>query len=418
MIKLKRSGKMGEKKDDKILINNMDEDEKSVYNKVFGLFDKDKGDFIKVDVEEIPRKVILPIGRTIKIDEKTGETKVSLRGKPVEEWDKQEQLQYAVETDLMLHDEVQQDTQNLLDKEGFYFSNGAVYKNDNVKINDEKEIVNQNIENEVDIFIKELTEKEISSMVTTIRFNGNIEEFVNDEKAGEKYLSKEAQIEKIKEIVRGFKNIVIVHSEEELKKLQEDFIKRQDKDKTVEDNCKSDKGTNTKESSYPEIRTQVYIRISEKNYEKVSGIVEKENIKIMANKVKTRDDKSGINMVIKFQDADMVRNILSQNDVTVLQDVDGNIDWEDIKERSNKFENVTIEQLREFQSKNNDKFDYIAFRKDDVYTIFADKKCDIAIGSSGRKTLKQIDQKVEEFKQTNPVKKNIESKVKTNRLSE
>jgi hypothetical protein len=96
----------------------------------------------------------LPIGRTIKIDEKTGETKVSLRGKPVEEWDKQEQLQYAVETDLMLHDEVQQDTQNLLDKEGFYFSNGAVYKNDNVKINDEKEIVNQNIENEVDIYPK------------------------------------------------------------------------------------------------------------------------------------------------------------------------------------------------------------------------------------------------------------------------
>ncbi|HBN05713.1 MAG TPA: hypothetical protein DD434_07990, partial [Bacteroidales bacterium] len=138
-----RRDKMSEKKDNKILIDNMNEDEKAAYNKIFGVFDKDKGDFIKITVGEGPKKAILPTGRTIKIDEKTGESKASLRGKPVEEWDKQEQLQYVVETDLMIYDEIQQDTINLLDTEGYYFLDGNVYKNDNVKINNEKEIVNQ-----------------------------------------------------------------------------------------------------------------------------------------------------------------------------------------------------------------------------------------------------------------------------------
>ena len=101
-----------------------------------------------------------------------------------------------------------------------------------------------------------------------------------------------------------------------------------------------------------------------------------------------------------------------------MQDVDGNIDWSNIKERSNKFDNVTVDQLREFQSKNNDKFDYIAFRKGDIYTIFVDKKCDIAMGASGRKTLKQLEEKVEEHKKTNQAKKDVESKVKTNNSKE
>ena len=141
---------MSEKKVDEKLINKIDETEKAVYNKIFGLFDKDKGDFIKVDVEEISRKSKLPTGRTIKTDEKTRETKVSLRGKHVEEWDKQEQLQYTVKTDLMLYGEIQQDTINLLDKEGYYFSNGDVYKKETAEINSEKEKYNQKteIENE------------------------------------------------------------------------------------------------------------------------------------------------------------------------------------------------------------------------------------------------------------------------------
>lgn len=394
---------MSEKKDNKILIDNMNEDEKAAYNKIFGVFDKDKGDFIKITVGEGPKKAILPTGRTIKIDEKTGESKASLRGKPVEEWDKQEQLQYVVETDLMIYDEIQQDTINLLDTEGYYFLDGNVYKNDNVKINNEKEIVNQNIENEVDIFIKELTEKEISSMAITIKLNGNIKEFVNDEKAGEKYLSKDAQIEKIKETIKEFKNIVIVHSEEELKKLQEDFLKSQGKSNEYKEANKE-----------PEIKTKVYIRISEEDYDLFKSILEKENISIVASKVKDRDDKSGMNMIIKSVDAERVRSILNQNNISILQDVDGNINWEDIKERSNKFENVTVEQLREFQSKNSDKYDYIAFRKDDVYTIFADKKCKIAIEDSGRKTLKQLESKVKEHKNINALQSNKNNKSKGN----
>ncbi len=292
---------------------------------------------------------------------------------------------------MKLHGSIQQDTLSLLEQEGYYFSDGQVHKS-------EKEATKQNAEigSEIDMIIQELSEKEISSMVITIKINGIAEEYVNDEKAGTKYLSKEDQIEKIKEAIKGFKNIVVVHSEEELQKLQEDFRKKQEKMKESENKGIDNKMKEPVKES--KVKTQVYIRISEDDYEAVRSLIEKENINIMANKVKARDDKSGVNMIIQFIDADKVRDILSQNDIPVLQDVDGNIDWEDIKERSNKIENVTVGQLREFQNKNKDKFDYIAFRKDDVYTIFADKKCDIAIGVSGRRTLKQVNSKVEEYK--------------------
>ncbi len=376
------------KKDERILT---DIDEATAYRQIFGIFDKDNGDFLKIEIKENAKGRVLPRGRTIGRDESTGELHAPLRGKPVEEWSEQERLQYTVETDLKLHGSIQQDTLSLLEQEGYYFSDGQVHKS-------EKEATKQNAEigSEIDMIIQELSEKEISSMVITIKINGIAEEYVNDEKAGTKYLSKEDQIEKIKEAIKGFKNIVVVHSEEELQKLQEDFRKKQEKMKESENKGIDNKMKEPVKES--KVKTQVYIRISEDDYEAVRSLIEKENINIMANKVKARDDKSGVNMIIQFIDADKVRDILSQNDIPVLQDVDGNIDWEDIKERSNKIENVTVGQLREFQNKNKDKFDYIAFRKDDVYTIFADKKCDIAIGVSGRRTLKQVNSKVEEYK--------------------
>ncbi len=345
---------MSDKKIEDKIIKDIDEAEAFVYKQVFGIFDKDNGDFVKVKSEEIIKEV--------EKSKKKKEGKKSGR-KP-----------------------------------------------------------KSNVKDEFNQIIQELSEKEISSMVITIKINGIVEEYVNDEKAGEKYLTKDAQIEKIKEAVNGFKNIIIVHSEEELKKLQEDFIKKQEKKKKSEnkiDDSKSksvaNKGENNKESNnVPKVKTQVYIRISESDYETVKDIIDNENISIIANKVKTRDDKSGINMIIQYVDADKVRNILNQNKISMLQDVDGNIDWEDIKERSDKFENITVDQLREFQNKNNDKFDYIAFRKDDVYTIFADKKCDIAIGASGRKTLKQLESKVEEHKSNNTNKTTQNNKNKGN----
>ncbi len=319
---------MSDRKTDDKIIRDIDEAEAVAYKRVFGIFDKDNGDFIKIKSEEkAPTEL------------KKGTRKSTRKTK-------------------------------------------------------------SEIKDEINLFIQELSEKELSSMVITIKLNGMAEEYVNDEKAGTKFLSREAQIEKINETIKGFKNIVIVHSEEELLKLQEDFKKKQEKVKAAENKSKADKGTDGNGASEPAIKTQVYIRISEKDYEAVKDIIDKENIKIIANKVKTRDDKSGINMVIKFQDADKVRNILSQNDIPVLQDVDGNIDWDNIKERSNKVENITAEQLREFQDKNKDKFDYIAFRKDDAYTIFADKKCHIAIGT-GKKTLKQLDEKVKDYRNNN-----------------
>lgn len=330
---------MSDKKVEDKILKDIDVSEAAAYKQVFGIFDKDNGDFVRIKSEESVKEI-----------------------KP-----KKERKNPTRKTKAEIKDDVEQ-------------------------------------------IIQELSEKEISSMVITIKINGIVEEYVNDEKAGEKYLSKEAQIEKIKEAVNGFKNIVIVHSEEELLKLQEDLKKKLEKAKVM-DKSVSNKGKEVIKE--PEVKTQVYIRISENDYELIKSMIEKENIKVMANKVKTRDDKSGINLVIQLVDADKVRNILNQNDVPILQDVDGNINWSDIKERSNKFENVTVEQLRDFQNKNNDKFDYIAFREEDTYTIFADKNnCDIDIGAFVRKTLKQIDEKVASHRNINSDNKKIESKTK------
>lgn len=337
---------MSDRKADDKIIRDIDEAEAVAYKQVFGIFDKDNGDFIKIKSEEKAPTELKKGKGTRKPARKT----------------------------------------------------------------------KSEIKDEINLFIQELSEKEIRSMAITIKINGIAEDYVNDEKASIKYLSKEAQIDKIKETIKGFKNIVIVHSEEELQKLQEDFKKKQDKskaaDKIVDNKSKETKG--------PEVKTQVYIRISEEDYEAVKDAIGKDDIKIIANKVKTREDKSGINMVIRFRDADKVRNILSQNDIPVLQDVDGNIDWDNIKERSKKVENVTVEQLREFQDKNKDKFDYIAFRKDDAYTIFADKKCDIAIVDSGKKTLKQIESKIEEHKKNSisSTSQNVNYKAKNTKEAE
>ena len=337
---------MNETKKDERVLTDIDEAEAAVYSQIFGVFDKDSGNFLKVDVKENAKDKELPKSETAKFNAVTEKS--------------------------------DQETKN---------------------------------EDEVYRFIEEISEKEISSMAITINVNGNVEEYVNDEKAGERYLPIEAQIEKIKLIISGFKDVVIVHSEEELLKLQEEFKHKQEKAKIAESKAI---GTNREEASEHAIKTQVYIRIPEKDYEAVKDIIDKENIKIMANRVKTRDDKSGINMVIRFQDADKVRHVLSQNDIAILQDVDGNIDWEDIKKRSDKFDNITVEQLREFQAKNKDKFDYIAFRKDDTYTIFADKECDITIDTSGRKTVKQLDNQIYDFRNNNSAKseKSIENKTK------
>lgn len=335
---------MSDKKADEKILRDIDEAEAAVYKQIFGIFDKESGDFIKIESEKTAKEIENP-------KQKKEETKPEIK------------------------DEVEQ-------------------------------------------IIRELSEKEISSMVITIKIDGIIEEYVNNKEAGEKYLSKEDQLEKIQETVKGFKNIVIVHSEEELQKLQEDFKMKQEKtkssdEKSVDNKHIENKPENSKESlNESEVKTQVYIRISEDDYKSVKDIIEKENIKIMANKVKTRDDKSGINMVIKSVDADTIRNILKQNEIPVLQDVDGNIDWYAVKERSNRFEDVTVEQLRDFQNKNNDKYDYVAFRNGNKYTVFADKKCDISIGSSGRKTLKSLEKDVESYRNNNSAAVNTGQKIK------
>lgn len=75
-------------------------------------------------------------GRTIKTDEITGEMKASLRGKSVENWTKQEVLQYAAETDLKLYGGIQPDTLCAIKKEGYCYLNGSVCENEKHRIAD------------------------------------------------------------------------------------------------------------------------------------------------------------------------------------------------------------------------------------------------------------------------------------------
>ncbi len=342
---------------DEMILSAIDGAEALAYGQLFGFFDKNKGDFVSVKFES--------------------EQKIDLADEV-----------------LWVSDDYKKDPDELDD---FTFElMTAVVGQESMKMEKEARD-NENARSDIDKIISTLSEKEISSMVITLRVDGITEEYVSDEKAGEKYLSKEEQIDKIRETIKGFKNIVVVYSEEELRKLQEEYRQKQGKTKSSEDKPLSGDVNNKKET---ESKTQVYIRISEEDYEAAKAFIESQNIRFIANKVTTRDDKSGINMVIKAEDADKVRNIFYQNKISVLQDVDGNVDWSDIKKRSNKTENITIEQLREFQSKNNDKFDYIAFRKGDQYTVFTDKECNITIGSR-QKTLAQIDETVKNSRKAN-----------------
>lgn len=346
-------------KDNEMNLSDVDEAEALSYGQLFGVFDKDRGDFVSVKFES---------EKEINLADEVLWVSDDYKSDPDEPDDFTFELMTAI-----------------AGKEG---------------MRTEKEARDRdNAERDIDKIISVLSEKEISSMVATFRINGISVEYVSDEKAGEKYLSKEAQLAKIKEVIKGFKNVVVVYSQEELKELQDEYKRNQEYVKPTVDKTVPGKYNEEQE---PEVKTQVYIRISEEDYRAVKNSIENEDIEIVSNKVTTRDDKKGINMIIKAADADKVRDMLQQNKISILQDVDGNIDWVDIKEHSKKIENITVGQLREFQQSNKDKFDYVAFRKEGKYTVFVDKECNIAIG---QKTLSEVNKagnkEANELKQLN-----------------
>lgn len=330
---------MSDKKIDESMIEQIDEAEATTYRQIFGIFNKDDGDFVQVNLEKKPE--------------------AEKGAKP-----KTERKKAARKTKTEIKDEVEQ-------------------------------------------ILNALSEKDISSMVIKIKINGKQEEYVNDQKAGTKFLSKEDQIEKIKEVIKGFKNIVVVHSEEELLKLQDEYNKKLDKSKANEQKKKDIKMDAEKpaEEKHKEDKTQVYIRISEKDYGDVKSFIEAGNIKIFASKVKMRDDKTGINIVMKKEDLDKVKDILIENKINVLQEVEGNVNWNDIKSNSKEFKSINTEQLKEFQSKNQDKYNYIAFRKGNEYTVYADNACDIGIGVAEKKTIKQVDSSIKEYRNNESTQK-------------
>lgn len=336
---------MSEKNSEDKMLKNIDEAEAAVYSQIFGLFDNGNGDFVK-----------------IKLDEKAKE-----------------------------------------------IDNSKPKKKRKTKSGNTK----SKAKDEINRIIQEISEKEIISMVLTVKISGISMEYVNDPKAGDKYMDKDAQIEKIKEAVKGFKNVVVVHSEEELNKLQEDYKIKMEKTKASREEKTETKSSTNKAIPKDDIketedRANVYIRIFETDYNSIKADLEKENI-IMFTKTaaETREDKAGINLIMKPGDVEQVKSLLSKKDIEVLQEVEGNVDWNNIKDNSRKYENITEEQLKQFQGKNKDKYDYIAFKKDNIYTVFADKQSDIEIGAPGKKTRSQLEETIKNHRNNEtPANKN------------
>lgn len=254
------------------------------------------------------------------------------------------------------------------------------------------------INREFEDIVNNILTLNIKMMSTSVHINGKTEYFTT-EKAGNT-LSKEEQVKKIVSIVKTFDELVIVHSEKELRELQKEYQKKHGTKKTVEQPGIED--------------TNVYIRITEKDYDDIKTEIQQSHINIAANKVRTRtNDKQGINIVASKKDASAIRDIIIKNNKQILQEVEGNTDWKDIKNSRNIYNNVTSSSLETFQKENDGMFNYIAFKNGEMYTIYVDENCNIPIEGEKRKTLADVEFSVKDYKEANVSEKN-ENKDKEN----
>ncbi len=282
--------------------------------------------------------------------------------------------------------------------------------------------LDENISKIITDLIKD--DKKIERFMTSINIKGVQELYIDD--AAQKgvtegpvnYLSRQEQIEKIIETIVQFKNPVIVYSKEELERLQAEYreatgIKTNEKTEQLEKSKKSDVIKNKKSELLKlmdEQSTCGYIRISNEDYLNIKNQIEELDIPFIA---KESGVKVGMNIIVPVDKIKELKNLVLENNINILQEVEGNIDWNKIKQIKGVkgLNNVSEGTLKEFQNANCDKFKYIAFEKDSKYSIYVEPSCSLTIqgdviekkeksGKQNKKTMKDVKVAKDEYKKS------------------
>lgn len=253
-------------------------------------------------------------------------------------------------------------------------------------------------------------DKLIERFMIIVNTKGKEEAYIDDEahkgvaEGAIQYLSRQEQIEKIMSILITFKDPVIVNSKEELEKFQAEFRESHRK-KTV---------TKDKKAEFLKLmegqNTRGYIRISHEDYYDVKELIEEMNMPFIA---KESGIKVGMNIIVPTDRIHELKNMLVETNKKILQQVEGNIDWNKIKKIQDikGYKKVSIEALRDFQNINKDSFKYIAFEKDGKYSVYMEPSCSIVIKgdkiekkekniTNDKKTLKDVNKMKDDYKKS------------------
>lgn len=319
----------------------------------------------------------------------------------------------------------------------FFDKGSGNYIQVEAKINKEKNKVltdlKENEEITLDKILDELlTRTDIKTLTLDVHVNGKTEEFVTSDKPGK---SISDAVEKIREVVKDFKDIVIVYSKEELEHLQKEWRERNGIEEPAKSNKVEEKGYEDVKSEFVEKInnnenvSKGYIRVSDDDFNKLGNILDNNELPYVANK---SDRKDGINITVPIDKMDNLKEILISKDVECLQIVHGNIDWQKIKDDNpNVFANVTKEDFINFQGINNDKYKYIAFENNKGFSVYTEKSCNIKVknldkkektvqkdateGKNNKKRLYDIKQSVDDAKKENNLKE-TQNKEKTEKV--
>jgi len=260
-------------------------------------------------------------------------------------------------------------------------------------------------------------DKLIEKFMIIVNIKGKEEAYIDDAthngvtEGAVQFLSRQEQIDKIMSTLITFKDPVIVNSKEELEKLQAEFREAHGK-KLVNKSEKSE--VNSKKAELLKLmdgqNTRGYIRISHEDYLDAKILIEEMNIPFIA---KESGIKVGMNIIVPIDKIQELKNMLLENNNTILQQVEGNIDWNKIKEIQGirAYGNVSIEELKDFQNVNKDSFKYIAFEKDGRYSVYMEPSCSIIIKgdkivkqekskSNDKKTLKDVNKMKDDYKKS------------------
>jgi len=261
-------------------------------------------------------------------------------------------------------------------------------------------------------------DKLIERFMTIVNIKGKEEAYIDDvthngvTEGAVQFLSRQEQIEKIMSTLITFKDPVIINSKEELEKLQAEFreahggklVNKSEKVEVIRDKkaelLKLMDGQNTRG----------YIRISHEDYLNAKILIEEMNIPFIA---KESGIKVGVNIIVPIDKIQELKCMLLDNNNKILQQVEGNIDWNIIKKIQDirGYGNVSIEELKDFQNVNKDAFKYIAFEKDGKYSVYMEPSCSVIIKgdkiekqekgeSNDKKTLKDVNKMKDDYKKS------------------